>query len=68
MTISKTELVLEKLHGLRTELVELAFALERKGRLDAADIALSTSTRLADLHDELRDADVYPCSETVGKP
>ena len=42
-----------KLERLRIELVELAFRLECRGRLDAADVAVTTSLRVAELHDEL---------------
>ena len=41
------------LHGqlaaLRVELVEQAFALERQGRLDAADVAITVSNQLGEL-------------------
>jgi hypothetical protein len=45
--------ILEKLGGLRTELIELAFTLEGRGRLDAADVAMTTSARVGELCDEL---------------
>ena len=47
---------LAKLEQLRTELAELAFALESRGRVDAADVANSVSARLAELCDELDEA------------
>ena len=50
---SSTGLILEKLDGLRTELVDLAFILECRGRLDAADVAMTTSARVAQLRDDL---------------
>ena len=45
--------VLRKLHGLQTELAELAFALDRRGRAEAADVAIALSGRLGELCDEL---------------
>ena len=44
--------VLEQLAALRRELVEQAYALERQGRLDAADVAIALSHRLAELAEE----------------
>ncbi|HRG56556.1 MAG TPA: hypothetical protein PLG56_10980, partial [Lacunisphaera sp.] len=35
--------------ALRVELVEQAFALERQGRLDAADVAITVSNQLGEL-------------------
>lgn len=37
---------------LRTELADLAFALERRGRLDAADVVMSIDTRVRELAEE----------------
>lgn len=45
--------VLDKLAALRVELVEQAYALERQGRLDAADVAIATSARVAEVCAEL---------------
>jgi hypothetical protein len=53
MTEAPIETVLEKLGGLRTELIELAFLLDRRGRLDAADVAMTTSARIGELCEEL---------------
>jgi HPt (histidine-containing phosphotransfer) domain-containing protein len=39
----------DQLAALRTELVEQAFTLERQGRLDAADVAISLAHRLDEL-------------------
>lgn len=47
---------LTKLEQLRTELAELAFALESRGRVDAADVVNSVSARLAELCNELDEA------------
>lgn len=45
----------EKLRGLRVELADLAFALERRGRLDAADVAGAVAARVGELLAELED-------------
>lgn len=45
--------VLTKLDALRAELGELAFALERRHRPDAADVANLLSDRLRELCDEI---------------
>ncbi|MBL9203689.1 MAG: hypothetical protein JNN01_01290 [Opitutaceae bacterium] len=42
-----------KLERLRTDLIDLAFVLETRGRLEAADVALATSARVGELCDEL---------------
>jgi hypothetical protein len=42
----------DKLDELRTELLDLAYALEREGRQDAADVALSASARIGELWGE----------------
>lgn len=44
-----TEELLRQLETLRTELVELAYSLEVRGRRDAADVAMTTSARIAEL-------------------
>ena len=56
MSAPDTSITLIRLDRLRTDLVELAFTLDRQGRLDAADVALTTSTRIAELCDELTTA------------
>jgi hypothetical protein len=38
-----------QLAALRTELVEQAYALERQGRLDAADVSIALAYRIAEL-------------------
>jgi hypothetical protein len=45
--------ILEKLDQLRTELVELAYTLDTRGQLDAADVAMTTSARIGELCAEL---------------
>ena len=44
--------MLERLDALRTELVDLAFTLECQRRLDAADVAMTISARVAELAEE----------------
>ncbi len=46
--------LVNKLEGLRTELGELAFALDREGSRAAADVAMETAARIAELCDEAR--------------
>ena len=48
-----TNVILEKLQGLQTELVDRAFELECRGQLDAADVAMTTSARIREFCDEL---------------
>lgn len=43
----------EKLAGLRAELAELAFALECRGRRDAADVAMTIAARVEEISEEL---------------
>jgi hypothetical protein len=43
----------ERLRRLQAELADLAFALERRGRLEAADVAMTASARVEELCDEL---------------
>lgn len=45
--------VLGRLDALRVELVDLAYLLERRGRRDAADLAVAVSGRIGEIHDEL---------------
>ncbi len=48
-----TAALLEKLDDLRLELVELACVLDRRGKFDAADVAMTTSARVEELRAEL---------------
>jgi hypothetical protein len=48
-----TAALLEKLDDLRVELVELACVLDRRGKFDAADVAMTTSARVDELRAEL---------------
>jgi hypothetical protein len=50
---AKANTLLKKLDQLRTELVELAFTLDSRGRFDASDVAMTTSARVAELCEEL---------------
>lgn len=52
VTANATE-ILEKLARLRTELVELAYSLDTRGQLAAADVAMTTSARIGELCEEL---------------
>jgi hypothetical protein len=45
--------ILKKLDQLRTELVELAYTLDTRGKRDAADVAITTSARIGELCEEL---------------
>jgi len=47
--MSEEHIPLRKLSELRTELIDLAFALECQGRVDAADVAVNISVRLSEL-------------------
>lgn len=53
MSGSRAIPVVANLAALRTELVEQAYTLERQGRLDAADVAITASVRLAEVCAEL---------------
>jgi hypothetical protein len=44
--------ILGHLDALRVELVDLAYALERRGRRDAADVALAVAGRVGEIHAE----------------
>ena len=52
MEANATE-ILEKLDQLRTELVELAYTLDTRGQLAAADVAMMTSARISELREEI---------------
>lgn len=53
MTNPREHFVRVQLDRLRAELVELAFQLDRRGRPEAADVAMTTSARLAELGEAL---------------
>jgi len=47
-----TPILLGRLAALRTELVDLAYTLDVRGAGTAADVAMTTSSRLAELCEE----------------
>lgn len=47
--------MLAKLAALQVELIEQACTLERRGRIDAADVARATSARIAEFCAELQE-------------
>jgi hypothetical protein len=49
MAKTKIKSLMGKLDRLRTELVELAFTLDSRGRFDAADVAMTASARVGEL-------------------
>ena len=49
---SEIRAILDKLETLRVELVELAFTLDRRGRTDAADVAMQIRGRVGELCEE----------------
>lgn len=53
MSVTEVPSPLSRLEELRAELADLAFTLEQRGEIAAADIAISTSVRLAELRDEI---------------
>jgi hypothetical protein len=53
-TLTPSTSIREKLDELRTQLVDLAFALECRGQLEAADVAITTSARVGELCEELQ--------------
>lgn len=46
---SELDALRSKLAALRVEFIDLAFTLERRGRIDAADVAMTASARVAEL-------------------
>jgi hypothetical protein len=65
MHAAHTDDIMEKLDALRTELADLAFTLDRRGRPDAADVALSVSARVGELRDEIDAAGVSTETDSV---
>jgi hypothetical protein len=53
MSETDSRIIWGKLDGLRTELVEMAFVLDRRGRIEAADVAMTISGRVGELCEEL---------------
>ena len=68
MPASNTSSIAEKLDELRTELVDLAFNLECKGQLDAADVAITASVRVGELCDELALVDAGLVETSASSP
>ena len=60
MSTAAPDLRQGQLDQLRVELVELAFTLESRGRLDAADLALAVAARLDELNDGTQAARSLP--------
>lgn len=52
MSPATTHVLLGRLAALRTELVDLAYDLDVRGARAAADLAMTTSARLAELCEE----------------
>ncbi len=50
--MSDAAVLLDRLDALRVELVDLAYVLERRGRRDAADLALAVAGRVGEFHTE----------------
>ncbi len=58
----KADFIFERLLALRTELVDRAFILECRGRLDAADEAMTISAQVAEILEEFETARLkMPC-------
>lgn len=53
MPSATTETLRARVERLRTELVDLAFTLDVRGSCAAADVAMTTAARLAELCEEL---------------
>lgn len=49
-----------KLDALRTELADLAYDLERQGRLDAADVVMQIDVRVREMTEEIAIAPTGP--------
>lgn len=52
MQPAATPTLLDRLAALRIELVDLAYTLDVRGAVTAADVAMTTSSRLAELCEE----------------
>ena len=67
MSADVTDLMLKKLSDFRTELVEIAFTMDRRGRLEAADVAMAASARVRELCEEF-EAGKWPDNSSSTKP
>lgn len=54
MACTDTDKWLEKLSGFRTELADLAFLMDRRGRAEAADVAMMAFARIGEICEELQ--------------
>jgi len=63
---SPQDQLLAKLAALRVELVDLAYQLDVQGRLEAADVAMSTSARVAEICEEFTDGKSKDADRKVG--
>jgi hypothetical protein len=62
MKTSAARDLIVRLDGIRDELIDLAFTLERRGNPEAADVAHTIRARM----DELRGEFIEPCPDLVG--
>ncbi len=63
-----TEKCLNQLSAFRTELADLAYVMDRRGRAEAADVALMAFARIGEICEELRpgeNARSHPPTSTV---
>jgi hypothetical protein len=60
-----TDSVRFHLDALRIELADLAYDLERRGRLEAADVAMAVRARLGEIAAEPREADARDKSPPI---
>lgn len=56
----------ERFDTLRAGLADLAIALERRKRLDAADVAMSLHALIGEMRDELAAPEAPPLTTTSG--
>lgn len=54
VTRTDTDKWLEKLSVFRTELADLAFSMDRRGRAEAADVAMMAFARIGEICEELQ--------------
>lgn len=61
MTDTTSHALVTKLDRLRAELIELAYSLECRGQVEAADVAMTTSARIEELREEIEtDGEAQP--------
>lgn len=66
MISSDAEKWLEKLSAFRAELADLAYAMDRRGRAEAADVALMAFARIGEICKELEPVRRDASSEAGG--